>query len=91
MKLFMGDLIDPTAERRRATMDLPGFSKKQIEYECLLFSYKVYHGRKPLYQIICMILRSYIARSPKVNPFYRKVINHKYLRRLKNKVATFNK
>ena len=44
--LFNGTIVNPEMERTRATLDLPGFSKRQINHEYLIFAYRVYKGNE---------------------------------------------
>jgi radical SAM superfamily enzyme YgiQ (UPF0313 family) len=44
--------IDPTNERRRASLDLPEFSKRQIQKQFNWFHYHVYKGYRPQYNPI---------------------------------------
>jgi len=74
MRLFTEYILDPALERRRAVLDLPGFSKKQIQREYLLFDYKVYKGRKPLMQILAPTLIKYRDLHPGLYAFYQKII-----------------
>jgi radical SAM superfamily enzyme YgiQ (UPF0313 family) len=74
MGLFTEYILDPALERRKALMDLPGFSKKQIQREYLLFNYKVYKGRKPLIQILTPTLIKYRDLHPGLYALYQKII-----------------
>lgn len=91
MKLFKEDIVDPTSEKKKATLDLPGLSKKRIQREYYLFPFNAYKGRKPLYKILAMILRQYIYAHPKLNSFYRRSTSYKALRGLQKKFATFSR
>ncbi|MBI5554283.1 MAG: B12-binding domain-containing radical SAM protein [Elusimicrobia bacterium] len=51
-------------ERSRATLDLPGFTKKQILSNYIWFEYHIYKGHKPLIQILTVVLRNKIYTSP---------------------------
>ncbi len=39
--------LDPRTERARATLDLPGFSRRRIRRSYIWFDYLVYRGRRP--------------------------------------------
>ncbi len=89
MKIISDGMIDPQLERKKAVLDLPGFSKKQIQLEYLLFPYKAYKGRKPISKILANILRTYIGMNPKVNSFYRRAnMKYKLVRSLQIKLKT---
>jgi radical SAM superfamily enzyme YgiQ (UPF0313 family) len=82
MKIFDDDIVDPVAERRKASLDLPGFSKKQIQREYYLFPYYAFRGKKPLYKIIASIIRGYIYAQPGLNALYMRLVHHHMLKRL---------
>ena len=89
--LFTGAIVNPEMERTRATLDLPGFSKRQINHEYLIFAYRVYRGKKSLPVIVAIILRTYFGMHPWLNKFYRIVVRHPMLRVLQKKVASMSK
>ena len=91
MGLLKADIIDTVMERRRAVLDIPGFSKKQINREYLLFPYKVYKRKKALYKILAQILRNYIGMHPGLNLCYRRVFNNSYLKVLQEKFNNFHR
>jgi hypothetical protein len=76
MGLFDDEIVDPVAARRRATLDLPGFSKKQIQREYYLFHYNAFRGRKPLNKILIRILRGFFYVHPWLSVFYRRFEYH---------------
>lgn len=51
-------------ERRRATLDLPGFSRSQIKRSYIWFDHYVYHGVRPWYQIYPRVINKMINSSP---------------------------
>lgn len=91
MQLFTEDIIDPSMERRKVVLELPGFSRKQIRREYLLFPYNVYKGKKSICKILSCMARSYIGMYPKFNSLYRRSVNHNCLRSLRHKLSTFSK
>ncbi len=66
-------------ERGRAILDLPGFSKKQIEREYIWFEYKIYKNYKPLAQLLLQILNLKIKTNPYYFYLYRKLKNVFYI------------
>ena len=88
---FKEDIVDPKSEKKKATLDLPGFTKKRIQREYYLFPYNAYKGRKPIHMILATILRQYIYAHPKLNSFYRRSISLKVVRELQKKLATFSR
>jgi anaerobic magnesium-protoporphyrin IX monomethyl ester cyclase len=89
--LFAGTIVNPEMERLRATLDLPGFSKREINHEYLFFAYRVYKGKKSLLVIVAIILRTYFGMHPWLNKLYRIVVRHPVLRVLQKKVASMSK
>lgn len=80
---WIPERLDTRMERSRAIMDLPGFSRRQIQKCYTWFDYHVHRGRKPLTKILPHVaarkLKSYAG------PFfmYRRLTRHGPLRRLK--------
>lgn len=66
-------MIDTDLERCKATLDLPGFSKKQIRDSYVWFEYDVYKGRKPLYKILLKVLVSKLISNTSLHDIYRRV------------------
>jgi radical SAM superfamily enzyme YgiQ (UPF0313 family) len=86
MGLFTEHIADPSLERRRAVLDLPDFSKKQIQREYLLFDYHVYKGRKPLMQILAPTLIKYRDLHPGLYALYQKIIPRRLRRQIRELV-----
>jgi len=55
--------IDTILERKRAALDLPGFSRRQIETAFMLFNYRVYKGHKPRWELLLNIIRAELWRT----------------------------
>jgi len=88
MGIWTDDLPDPSMERSRALMDLPGFPKKRIQREFLLFPYKAYKGKKSLAIIAAMMATRYISISPILKPIYMKALTNNYFNALRNRFST---
>jgi radical SAM superfamily enzyme YgiQ (UPF0313 family) len=73
MGLFTEHILAPGLERRRPVLDLPGFSKKRIQREYLLFDYLVFRGRKPFMQILTPTLIKYRDLHPGIHSLYQKI------------------
>jgi radical SAM superfamily enzyme YgiQ (UPF0313 family) len=56
--------LDTTMERRRATLDMPGFSRFQILTSYFLFDHYVYGGVRPWYKIYPRVLNKIIYAVP---------------------------
>lgn len=51
------------SERTKAVLDMPGFSRRQIQKSYIWFDYYVYRGFKPLYLILSKVFLSYLRTS----------------------------
>ena len=65
--------LDTEIERMKATLDLPGFTKKQIEKSYIWFDYYVYKGHKPIYKILGLVLKSKLRSKSYLYIFLRKL------------------
>ena len=63
--------LEPTAERGRAYLDLPGFSRSQIRREYVLFYAKVYSGKWPHAKVAAHTFTSFINAYPKFHSAYK--------------------
>ncbi|MBX7255458.1 MAG: B12-binding domain-containing radical SAM protein [Candidatus Hydrogenedentes bacterium] len=63
--------LDMTLERRRAVLDLPGFSRRQIQREYLLFAYRVYKGKWPINAIFRKVVGTWLRTSAVLYRCYR--------------------
>ncbi|MFQ5981419.1 MAG: hypothetical protein ACE5OZ_25025, partial [Candidatus Heimdallarchaeota archaeon] len=62
-KGLLGHKLDGKLERRRAVLDIKGFSKKQVNREFQWFHYNVYRGYKPIYVLLAGVLFNKIIRT----------------------------
>lgn len=74
--------IDTNLERNIAVLDLPGFSKRQIQKSLLYFEYNVYKNHKPIYKIMATALRRKIWTSYHLNRLYRMLTLNKFFKRI---------
>ncbi|MFH1593925.1 MAG: radical SAM protein [Candidatus Omnitrophota bacterium] len=63
---------DPKLERCHAVLDLPGFSKKDIQKGFVWFDYNVYKGHRPLYKILTKMMISRFRSNYHVHRLYRR-------------------
>lgn len=80
--------LDTEMERSKATLCLPGFSKRQIQKSFTWFDYYVYKGHKPLYKIFKRIFVSKIKSNYYMTRFYRRLTNNTFFQWLKYKLRT---
>ena len=89
MKLFDPSQIQPTAERSRAYLDLPGFPKRRIMFEYVAFYFRVYHGRWPLWRIVAYTVWQALNCLPTAASSLRKrLAESKALRYLRRRATT---
>jgi radical SAM superfamily enzyme YgiQ (UPF0313 family) len=58
------DSQDHRAERKVATLDLPGFSKRRIQYEFIIAKYRIFKGRLSSMNLLILIIRNLIGGIP---------------------------
>lgn len=73
-KGLLKNRIDTSRERRIAVLDLPGFSKRQIQKEFDWFFYNVYRGHKSIVLLLAGVLRQRIGSSYIAFAVYRTLI-----------------
>jgi len=60
-------------ERGMAVLDLPGFSKKQIENSYVWFEYLIYKGHRPLHKLLLKTIFLKIRTRPFLFLLYKKI------------------
>jgi len=90
-KGLLPEKIDTELERCKATLDLPGFSKKQIQNSFVWFDYGVYKGRRPLSEILPKVLVSSFRSNTILHFFYRRLSYSSLFKWLKHVLAFFKK
>jgi len=70
-------------ERRKATLDLPDFSRRQIQKSYFWFDFYVYKGYKPLHKLLLRYAVVKFSSNPSLKYVYRKLTNFFSLRRIK--------
>jgi len=81
--------LDTTMERKKAALNFPAFSKKQIQKNYIWFDYYVYKGFKPKYKILAVVLRSKFASKNYLNFAYRKLTTLSSFGYLKKALKTY--
>jgi radical SAM superfamily enzyme YgiQ (UPF0313 family) len=81
---FLQDKIDiKTEERRQATLNLPGFSKKQIQRNFILFKYNVYQGYKPRINLIIEVIVKFLRFNSFISLIFAKCLHSHLIIKLK--------
>ena len=76
--------LDTEMERMKTTLDLPGFTKKQIQKSYIWFDYYVYKGHKPIYKILSLVLKSKLRSKSYLNIFLRRLSRLVFFNWLRN-------
>lgn len=74
-------------ERRKPIINLPDFSKRQIQSAYTWFNYRVYKGYKPLWKILIQVITVKIQSNPIGSVLFRKVVQWPLLRHLRAKLS----
>jgi len=85
---LLDGLLDVRMERKKANLDLPGFSKKQIQKNYIWFDYYVYNGLRPKYKILAHVLRAKLESMYYLNYCYRRLTCITILKMLKKALKT---
>jgi radical SAM superfamily enzyme YgiQ (UPF0313 family) len=83
--------LNTPLERRKATLNLPNFPKKQIQKEYIIFAYRAYKNKKPLYNIAIRVIHAYISTKTNLNRLYRSTIRHPILRKIQSRIVNMSK
>lgn len=75
--------IHTELERCQATLNLPGFSKRQIQNGFVWFDYNVYRGYKPAREIFRKVLISKLRSNTYLHGLYRRFTYSGFFRKLK--------
>lgn len=79
----------PEMERMKATLDLPGFSEKQIQRSYIWFDYYVYKGLKPMPKILGRIARAYFLSNPYSAIIWKKLLRLPFFKTLRDKYGEY--
>lgn len=71
-------------ERTQAILDMPHFTKKQIQRSYALFDYFVYRGYRPLILILIKVMVSGMRKNQNLNYLFEKIFTFKPLKQLKH-------
>ena len=79
----LSSALDVSMERRRAVLDLPGFSRRQIQHAYTWFEYNVYKGMRPMPELLIRTLRNKLKASPMAEKVYLKLVQLPWLDRIR--------
>lgn len=84
--LITGPLSD-RLERKRAVIDFPLFSRRQIQHAYTVFDYRVYRGHRPTWWLIGRTVLRIIHSSMALNYMFRKLVQLPGIDTLRAKLA----
>lgn len=79
--------LDMRAERLRPVLNLPGFSKKQIQRSYTWFNYYVYKGHRPFYWIILSVIVKNISLNPYITYLRREIMRLPILKEIRDIIS----
>ncbi len=79
--------LDTQRERTQPIIELPSFTKTQIQSAHTWFNYHVYRGYKPLIKILILVIMVKLRSNPITNSLFRKIVQLPVLRYLRAKLA----
>jgi len=75
--------VDSQMERKEAIIELPGFTKAQIQNAYTWFNYRVYKGHKPLWFLFIVVVADKIRSNATAYFIFRNVVQWPILRQLR--------
>ncbi len=78
---------DRYLERSTVYLDLPEFSRKEIQRNYIWFEWYAYVGYKPIYKILAYVVVRKIHASYNLNRFYRRLTMYRILRKFKESIS----
>ncbi|MBF0478493.1 MAG: B12-binding domain-containing radical SAM protein [Candidatus Omnitrophica bacterium] len=80
---LMKGKVDPRMERNKAVLDLPYFSKPQIQNQHTWFEYNVYKGHRPAWKLYLKVLLSLLKSNYVLYFLYRRIQFFPFFKQLK--------
>jgi radical SAM superfamily enzyme YgiQ (UPF0313 family) len=71
--------LDTRAERSQAVLDMPNFSKRQIQKSYIWFDYHVYKGRRPMGKILYGVATKKLRSKYYFKYFFNKLVNKLFI------------
>jgi radical SAM superfamily enzyme YgiQ (UPF0313 family) len=86
------NLLPPTVfkstERVASVLDMPQFTKKQVQKYFVWFDWYVYKGYKPWYKLLLKVLATKLRTKPKLHYLYRNITKSNFVKKIKNKLKS---
>lgn len=79
--------VDIQMERKQANIELPNFTKAEIQNAYTWFDYRVYKGHKPLWIILIRVIAVKLRSNPTTNLLFRKIVQWPILNHVRAKLA----
>ena len=79
--------LNTAMERRKAVLDLPGFSKKEIQHEYDWFYYNIHKKKAPALSLLLKVLHQKFLSSYLLYSLTRGLRNNEYFRRMRSAVS----
>lgn len=84
---FIKAHIDHRLERKQPVIDLPHFSKPQIQKAYTWFNYQVYKGYKPLWWVLMQTVMTKVHSNITLDFLFRRIVQLPILRQIRAKLA----
>lgn len=81
--------IDKTMERKKAVLDLPGFSKADIEHAYAWFNYRIYKEHRSFLLLLFRVFRIKIMSNAVASYFYYRVVQLPILSSIRKSIPFF--
>jgi radical SAM superfamily enzyme YgiQ (UPF0313 family) len=76
MGLISKEDLSPIGERSSAQLNLPGFSKRRIRFEYIVFPWRAYRGIWPISKVVANVFAAFLRAYPNMYSLYLKVRNN---------------
>jgi anaerobic magnesium-protoporphyrin IX monomethyl ester cyclase len=76
MGLIDKEHLSPKSERSSPPLSLPGFSKRRIRFEYIVFPWRVYRGIWPFPKVVANVVAAFLKAHPKMYSLYLYVSNN---------------
>jgi radical SAM superfamily enzyme YgiQ (UPF0313 family) len=81
--LIKAETKNTSMERVKSVLDLPGFSRRQIEKNFVWFDWYVYKGHKPWHKLLITVMATKLRTMPKIHYAFRRLTRNPWLKKIK--------